>query len=241
MAYYTGSIVAVPTAKKQEYIEHLAAAWQLMRNHGAVRIVESWGVDVPRGKVNDLHGAVDAREDETIAFGWMEWPDKESADNAWQQMQSDPAMQQMPPPPFDGGRMIFGGFQPLFTQGSDRDAGYIQGFVLAVPEDSKSAYADMARQAWAEGFEPHGCLGTVEAWGIDVPHGKRTDFHRATKAETGEVTVFAWCAWPDKATCDAAHKAMETEMEGKEFPEMPFDGMRMMWGGFQPIFDSAKQ
>lgn len=240
MAYYTGSLAAVPSDKKQEYLEHLAAAWQLMRGYGAVRIVESWGVDVPRGKVNDLYGAVDARDDEAVVFAWLEWPDKQTADDAWQKMQTDPAMRQMPPPPFDGSRMIFGGFQPLLSQGSDRDAGYIQGFVLAVPGDAKSAYADMARQAWAEAFEPYGCLGTVEGWGTDVPHGKQTDFYRATKAEDGEVTVFAWTAWPDKETCDAAAKAMEADMEGKEFPQMPFDGMRMMWGGFQPIYDSAR-
>jgi uncharacterized protein YbaA (DUF1428 family) len=97
----------------------------------------------------------------------------------------------------------------------------------------------MAREAWQEAFRPHGSLGMVEAWGVDVPHGKQTDFYRAAKAEDGEVPVFSWVAWPDRATCDAAAKAMQKEMEGKEFPDMPFDGKRMMWGGFEPIFDSA--
>src|SRR5690606_21820669 len=101
-----------------------------------------------RGKVNDLYGAVSAKDDETVVYSWIEWPDKTTADAAWQKMQSDPAMNDMPPMPFDGSRMIFGGFSPLVEEGTDRDAGYIQGFVLAVPEKNKDAYTDMAHDAW---------------------------------------------------------------------------------------------
>ncbi len=238
MTYYTGSIAAVPTVNRQKYIEHVAAAWRHLRGHGASRLVESWGVDIAKGKVNDLVGAVDAKEDETVVFSWIEWPDRASADSAWHKMQSDPEMSAMADMPFDGSRMIFGGFEPIFAQGTDRGAGYIQGFALAVPEKNKGAYVAMAATAWETAFRPNGCLGIVEAWGVDVPHGKQTDFHRATRIEPGEVPVFSWAAWPDKATCDAAARAMEADMEGQEFPEMPFDGMRMMWGGFEPVFDS---
>lgn len=238
MAYYTGSLAAVPTAKKQEYIQHIQAAWPLFRKHGATRMIESWGVDVQRGKVNDLYGAVNARDDETVVYAWIEWPDRATADTAWQNMQDDPAMKEMPEMPYDGSRMIFGGFAPIFEEGTDKGVGYIQGFVLAVPQNNKAAYAGMAASAWEDAFKPHGCLGTVEAWGVDVPHGKQTDFYRATRSEAGEIPMFSWTAWPDRATCDAAAKAMEAGMEGQEFPEMPFDGMRMMWGGFEPIFDS---
>lgn len=237
MTYITGSIAAVPTANRQKYIDHVNAAWPLFRNHGATRMVEAWGVDVPRGKVNDLYGAVNAREDEAVTFSWIEWPDKAAADAAWAKMQDDPAMAAMEMP-FDGSRMIFGGFAPVFEAGTDRGAGYFQGFALAVPERNKAAYVRMAREAWDEAFRPHGCLGIVEAWGVDVPRGRQTDFYRASKAEDGEMPLFSWTAWPDKATCDAAARAMEAGMEGQEFPEMPFDGMRMMWGGSAPIFDS---
>lgn len=239
MTYYTGFIAAVPTANRQKYIDHLNEAWALFRKHGAIRMVESWGVDVPRGKVNDLQGAVNARDDETVVFSWAEWSDKAAADAAWQKMQDDPAMTQMAQMPFDGSRMIFGGFEPVFAGGTDRGGSYLQGFALAVPEKNRNAYAAMAKDAWEEAFRPHGCLGIVEGWGVDVPHGKQTDFYRAAKAEDGEVPVFSWTAWPDRATCDAAAKAMEAEMEGKDFPEMPFDGRRMMWGGFEILFDSA--
>lgn len=239
MSYYTGSIAAVPTANRQKYLEHIHAVWPLMRKHGAARMVESWGVDVPKGKVNDLYGAVNARDDETVVFAWIEWADKPTADAAWEKMQGDPAMKEMQQMPFDGGRMIFGGFEPVFAEGTDRGAGYLQGFALAVPQKNKDAYAAMAREAWQDAFRPNGCLGIVEGWGVDVPHGKQTDFYRASKAEDGEVPVFSWTAWPDRATCDAAAKAMEASMEGQEFPEMPFDGRRMMWGGFDVLFDSA--
>ena len=238
MTYYIGSIVAVPTANRKGYVDYARAGWQPFHAHGATRMVESWGVDVPRGKVNDLYSAVDARDGEAVVFSWIEWPDKAAADEAWQKMQADPAMKAMPAMPFDGGRMIFGGFEPVFVQGTDRGAGYFQGFALPVPETSKAPYVAMAETAWDTAFRPHGCLGIVEAWGVDVPHGKQTDFHRATRIEPGEVPVFSWTAWPDKATCDAAARAMEADMEGQEFPDMPFDGKRMMWGGFEPLFDS---
>ena len=239
MTYFTGSIAAVPTANRQKYVDHVNAVWPLFRNHGATRMVETWGVDVPKGKVNDLYGAVNAREDETVTFSWLAWPDKAAADAAWQKMQGDPDMTAMDMP-FDGSRMIFGGFEPVFEGGTDRGAGYFQGFALAVPEKNKEPYVRMAREAWEGAFQPNGCLGIVEAWGVDVPRGKQTDFYRASKAEDGEVPLFSWTAWPDRATCDAAAKAMEADMEGQEFPEMPFDGKRMMWGGFEPIFDSDK-
>ena len=239
MVYYTGSIAAVPGANKQKYVAHAKAAWGLFKAHGAVRMVECWGVDVPRGKVNDLYGAVDAKEGETVVFSWVEWPDRTTADAAWQDMENDPAMKEMPQMPFDGSRMIFGGFEPIFVEGSDREPGYVQGFAIAVPEKNKAAYVKLAGEAWNDAFKPHGCLGIVEAWGVDVPHGKQTDFYRAARAEDGEVPVFSWTSWPDKATCDAAARAMEADMEGKEFPTMPFDGKRMMWGGFSPIFDTA--
>ena len=235
MTYYTGCIAAVPTANRQEYLNHVNVAWPLMRKHGATRMVESWGVDVPTGKVNDLYGAVNAKDDETVVFSWIEWPDKAKADDAWQKMQKDPAMQAMPQMPFDGSRMIFGGFEPVFAEGNDKGAGYIQGFALAVPEKNRSPYVDMAKGAWNDAFKPNGCLGMVEAWGVDVPHGKKTDFYRAALAEPGEAPLFSWVAWPDKATCDAAARAMEAGMEGQEYPEMPFDGKRMMWGGFEPV------
>lgn len=238
MTYYTGAVAAVPTANKQKYIDHAKAAWEMFKSHGATRMVETWGVDVPKGKVTDFQGAVNAKDDETVVFSWIAWPDRPTADAAWQKMESDPEMANMPAMPFDGSRMIWGGFAPVFDQGTDAGAGYYQGFTLAVPAANKDRYVDMCTMGW-EMFEKRGAGGMIEAWGEDVPHGKQTDFYRATKAEDGEIPVFSWVAWPDRATCDAAARAMQEDMSGVDMPEMPFDGMRMMWAGFEPVFDSA--
>lgn len=236
MTWYTGSVAPVPQANRDAYRNHLATAWPVMRRHGALRMVESWGVDLPRGKVNDFHVAVEASAEEGIVFAWLEWSDQAAADAAFSAMQKDPAMQEMGEMPFDGSRMIFGGFDPVLSEGSDRNAGYLQGFVLPVPESNKTAYVDLSRQIWEQSFKAQGCLGTVEGWGVDVPHGRKTDFHRAVLAKPGEVPLFSWTAWPDRARCDAAAAAMSDHPD----VEMPFDGMRMFWGGFEVIFDSDR-
>ena len=114
---------------------------------------------------------------------------------------------------------------------------YYTGSIAAVPTANKQNYIAHISAVWPM-FKSYGATRMVETWGEDVPHGKQTDFYRATKAEDGEVAVFSWTAWPDRATCDAAASAMEAEMHGIDMPEMPFDGMRMMWAGFAPIFDS---
>jgi uncharacterized protein YbaA (DUF1428 family) len=239
MTYFTGAVAAVPTINKDKYVDHVAAAWPLFRSYGATRMVETWGADVPKGKVTDFYGAVNAKEDEAIVFSWIEWPDKATADASWQKMQDDPAMKAMPEMPFDGSRMIFGGFTPVYEGGTRDEAGYVQGFLLAVPEKNRSPYAEMADEGWKI-FEKSGAIGMVEGWGEDVPRGKVTDFYRATKAEPGEVPMFSWVTWPDRATCDAASKAMEAGMGDMDMSSMPFDGMRMMWAGFDPLFDSAR-
>ncbi len=117
---------------------------------------------------------------------------------------------------------------------------YIQGFLIAVPEDKKDAYRAIAEQAAAM-FAEYGVTEIVEGWEADVSDGKVTDFRMATKAEPGEKIVFSWMVWPDKATCDAAAEKMQNDPAFAEgMPEMPFDGMRMMWGGFEPIFTMGR-
>lgn len=116
---------------------------------------------------------------------------------------------------------------------------YIDGFVIAVSNANKDAFIEHARTMDSL-FMEFGALRIVECWGDDVSHGKQTDFYRATRAEPGEAALFSWTAWPDRATCDEAGQKMQAAMEGQDMPEMPFDGMRMFWGGFLPIFDSAQ-
>lgn len=238
MPYITGLIAAVPAANKQKYLEHTTAAWPIFQSKGATRMVEAWGVDVPKGSLTDFHRAVDAKDNETVVFSWITWPDRAVADAAWRAMEQDPAMQQLPEMPFDGKRMIFGGFAPVYQQGNPSAAAYYQGFALAVPQGNKAAYAAMAEKGW-QLIHKYGALGISENWGEDVPHGSQTDFYRATLCEDHEVPVFSWSAWPDRATCDAAAQAMQSDTGEMDMGNMPFDGMRMMWAGFEPIFDSS--
>ena len=122
MPYVDGFVAAVPTARKQEFIEHSALANEVFMEAGAVRILECWGDDVPPGKLTDFPRAVQATEDETVVFSWIEWPDKATRDAVMARMDelasSDPRWdRERNPMPFDGARMIFGGFEPVVTLG----------------------------------------------------------------------------------------------------------------------------
>jgi uncharacterized protein YbaA (DUF1428 family) len=118
---------------------------------------------------------------------------------------------------------------------------YIDGFVIPVPTENRQAFIDHAATADAM-FIEMGALRVVECWGDDVPDGKQTDFRRAVEAQSEETVIFSWVEWPDKATRDAAFAKMMSEdfndprMDQTRNP-MPFDGKRMIFGGFVPVVD----
>ena len=112
MPYVDGFVAAVPKANKQAYLDHARAAAVLFREWGATRVVETWGDEVPEGKQTDFMKAVAAKPDEVIVFSWVEYPDKATRDAAGQKMMTDPRMQAMTMP-FDGARLIYGGFDML--------------------------------------------------------------------------------------------------------------------------------
>ena len=118
---------------------------------------------------------------------------------------------------------------------------YIDGYLLAVPSDKREAYRDLARKGW-EMFKEWGAIRQAECWGDDVPHGKTTDFFMAVKAAPGETVVFSWIEYPSREVRDAAGRKMREDPRMKEFGEaMNFvDGKRMVFGGFQPIFDEHR-
>ncbi|MET0508173.1 MAG: DUF1428 domain-containing protein [Burkholderiaceae bacterium] len=134
--------------------------------------------------------------------------------------------------------MIFGGFDGVVERGEYRKDSYVQGFVLAVPHDRKADYITMAETAWPL-FEEYGATRHVEAWQGDVPHGKQTDFYRTVKAEPNEAIVFSFVEWPSRELCDAGQeKMMNDERIGPpDGMTMPFDGKRMIWGGFRPVYE----
>jgi uncharacterized protein YbaA (DUF1428 family) len=118
---------------------------------------------------------------------------------------------------------------------------YIDGFVIAVSKESRQQFIDHAN--FADGmFIEMGALRVIECWADDVPNGTLTDFRMAVKATEDEDVVFSWIEWPDKATRDAANAKMmdpnnsDPRMDPQKNP-MPFDGKRMIWGGFAPVVD----
>lgn len=116
---------------------------------------------------------------------------------------------------------------------------YVVGFLLAVPTANKAAYKEMAQSSW-EIFAEHGCLAMRENWGIDVPDGKVTSFPMSVNKKDDETVVFSWMEWPDKETCDQGWEAIMKDPRMANMPAMPFDGMRMMWGGFEPLVSLGK-
>lgn len=238
MTYVEGFVVAVPTENKEVYRKHAADALPLFKEFGVRRMVETWGDDVPHGKVTDFYGAVQAKDDETVVFSWFEYPDRATRDAANAKMMSDPRMEQMGADmPFDGKRMIIGGFDSIVDERQDGTTGYVDGYLLPVPEGKKEDYRAMAQKA-AGKFREYGAVRVVEAWGDDVPEGKVTDYQRAVKAEAGENVIYSYVEWPDKETRDAGWAKMMNDPDMQPDGEMPFDGKRMFWGGFRPLIDA---
>jgi uncharacterized protein YbaA (DUF1428 family) len=239
MPYLDGFVIAVPTANKGKFVAHSEKGDSVFLDFGATRVVECWGDNVPKGHNTDFYRAVAARDDESVVFSWIEWPDKATRDARMGKLMApgfkDERMDpETNPMPFDGKRMIFGGFQPIVSQGAAGAGDYVQGFLVPVPENRREDYRKMAEDAWAM-FARYGATSVVEAWGDDVPRGEQTDFYRGVNAEPDERVVFAWMTWPDRATCDAAGEKMQNDPEMKMPDDMPFDGKRMVWGGFEPI------
>jgi uncharacterized protein YbaA (DUF1428 family) len=235
MAYVAGFVAAVPAANKEAFRQHAAQALPLFKEFGASRVVENWGDDVPDGKLTDFKGAVKAKPEEVIVFSWIEYPSKETADAAHQKMMSDPRMHELGAMPFDGQRMIFGGFAVINDEGTGGRMGYVDGAVVPVPAANKDAYRELTVRHAAV-LREHGALRVVDAWGEDVPDGKVTDYKGAVKATADEKIVYSWIEWPSKEARDAGwQKAMaDPRMQPGG---MPFDGKRMIHGGFAPLID----
>jgi len=125
MTYIEGFVCAVPSANKEAYRRHAADAAPLFKEFGVTRMVETWGDDVPTGKVTDFPGAVQAKDDETVVFSWFEYPDKATRDSAGARIMADPRMEAMSKDmPFDGKRMIHGGFDSFVDEAGSGPTNY---------------------------------------------------------------------------------------------------------------------
>jgi uncharacterized protein YbaA (DUF1428 family) len=236
MTYIDGFVVAVPAANKELYIKHANTALPLVKEYGASRMVENWGDDVPEGKVTDFRRAVKAEPDEVIVFSWFAHSSREARDAVNEKMMADPRMEQLgETPPFDGKRMIYGGFDVIQESGPGGPAGYVDGTLIPIPgtgRDEFKAFADLCAGVFVE----NGATKVVDTWGDDVPVGKTTDFYRAVDASEGETVSFGWVEWPSKTVRDEAWpKVMaDPRLEGAA---ALFDGKRMIFGGFIPVLD----
>jgi uncharacterized protein YbaA (DUF1428 family) len=114
MSYVDGFVTPVPTGNREAYRKHAADVAVLFREHGATGVVECWGDDVPPGKLTSFPLAVQCKPDETVVFSWISWPSREVRDTGWTKVMADPRMagaeNEMP---FDGRRLIYGGFEVL--------------------------------------------------------------------------------------------------------------------------------
>lgn len=238
MTYVEGFVTAVPVANKEKYLQHARRAADMIKRNGATRFVECWGDDVPRGKLNDLHMAVAAKEDEAVLFSWFEYPDKATRDAANKKMMEDPAMAEMGKDmPFDGSRMIYAGFAAFNATGDGGNMGYVDGIVAPVATAKKDDYIAFSKMV-DEIFIEHGATRVVDTLGDDVPDGKRTDFKRATHLKDGETVAFGWIEWPSKEVRDTAWANLRNDerMSGTSHQGV-MDGKRMMFGGFAPLLD----
>lgn len=114
MTYVDGFVIAVPTANREKYKDVAVAAAAVFKKHGALKVVECWGEDIPDGEVTSFPMAVKASAEETVVFSWILWPDKATREAGMKNAMEDPDMNMdMASMPFDGKRVIFGGFDIL--------------------------------------------------------------------------------------------------------------------------------
>ena len=114
MTYVDGFVAAVPSAKREDFLEHAKEAAVVLKAHGALKVVECWGDDVPKGEITSFPMAVKCEDDETVIFSWILWPSREARNAGMQKAMADPRLQpDRNPMPFDGKRVIFGGFEMI--------------------------------------------------------------------------------------------------------------------------------
>lgn len=117
MEYIEGLVAAVPTKNKEEFIKHAREAAGVFKEHGAIRLIDCWGDDVPTGEITSFSKAVKCQKDETVVFSWIVWPSREVRNSGMEAVMSDSRMSgDSNPMPFDGTRLIYGGFEMIVDE-----------------------------------------------------------------------------------------------------------------------------
>lgn len=116
MTYVDGFMAAVPKANKAAYLKHAEDAAVIFKKHGALSVVECWSDDVPDGELTSMPMAVQKGPDEAVIFSWITWPDKQARDQGWGKTMEEMENSDMADMPYDGKRMIFGGFEMIMSR-----------------------------------------------------------------------------------------------------------------------------
>jgi len=118
---------------------------------------------------------------------------------------------------------------------------YIDGFILPLPKGKEDEYRKIA-ETFARKAQAQGAIASVEAIGDGLEHGHTTDFYRAVQATDDENVIFSFIIWPDKSTRDSAWEKLMADPEMQPGAvQMPFDGKRMFWGGFNPLVNTLEK
>lgn len=235
--YIMGMIAPVHSDTRDAYFDYAKTAAAIFLRNGAMSVIEGWGDDIPVGKVNDMKMAVALKDSETPVFSWIVWPSKEAKDAGMKASFEDPFFSESFYPGMDGARMIFGGFEPIVSCGPLSGFGaYMDGFLVPCPADNREAYRKMAEDAWPF-FQKFGATSLYECWGDEVPDGKLTSMPLAVRKQPDETVLFSWVGWPSREARLRGQEAMMKDPDMKPPEVMPFDGMRMIYGGFEVIVD----
>ena len=240
MNYVDVFVAPIPVVAKEAYVEMARTMSALFTDHGALRLVAAWGDDVPTGKLTSFPLAVQRQGDEEVAFSWIQWPSRVARTQGMEKARADKRMQQIKLPG-DRQRIIFGSFQTVVDEQLQDAAAfelkYLDGFVAAVATAKRDAYIQSAHD-FMPLFQRYGALQTAELWADEVAAGKITSFPQAVQLQDDEAVVVSWVAWPTRAARNACMEAMMKDPEMQNMA-MPFDGQRMIYGGFEVVVDSA--
>jgi uncharacterized protein YbaA (DUF1428 family) len=236
MTCIQGFVGAVPTANRAAFIDHARTAAEAFRDMGLVAAAECWGDDIPPGELTSFPLAVQARPDETVIFSWYRWPSKAVHDAAMAQPSRRSAPEPRDEP--DALRRHARDLRRLRAGAGTRRA-HTRRLCRRLRRPGEAG-APRGVSCLRRGCDPifmeHGASWIMEAWGIDVPEGRVTDFRRAVQADADEEVVFSWVQWPDRAARDAGNARIMNDPRLAD-KEMPFDGSRLIFGGFTPLVE----
>lgn len=241
MAFIQGFLVPVPEGNKEKYREMAASAVPMFEKHGMKRMVECWSEDVPRGETTDMYRATKAEDGEIVVFSWCDWGTKEAWEKAHKAFENDEEMEGPAEIPFDGMRMTFAEFDTLGEAGDGGKSAYVQGYVAPVPKDGKDAFAAMCATMREVAIDS-GALRAVDSYAASIADGNVTDFKRAVNAEKGEGVAFGFTEWASKADYEAGiAKMRDDDRMPPPGSDMPIDGKRLIFGGFEVLLDTAAE